>query len=209
MLLLFYWTGGIKKMKNKAFKLGKFPHNMVIDIFGKDSANAGDALVVYTEMLKRKYPDGWEKYIRVLKYYYMEGLTIVDTAHEMGVCSERARQILARNKQMLQSVSSTLFPEEITVDTIDASEFNKYFTVRATNALFRYGIRNSDDILNVSPDVLIGIRGVGRCVLGEIMKYIGQEYFNKWWPNLANKVDAKQISDMEMYQLCKSYRDFK
>lgn len=196
-------------MKNKAFKLGKFPHNMIIDIFGKDSANASEAFIIYTEVLKRKYPDGWEKYIRVLKYYYMEGLTIVDTAREMGVCSERARQILARNKHMMQSVSSTLFPEEITVETINASEFNKCFTVRTSNALFRYGIRNMDDILNVSPDVLIGIRGVGKCMLGEIMKYIGQQYFNKWWPNLANKVDIKQVSDMELYRLCKYYNENK
>ena len=194
------------KMSNTVAKLGKYPHNLIIDVFGKDSANADEAICVYTEMIKRKNPEGWEKYIRILKYYYMEGLTIADTAREMGLCSERVRQILCKNKRMLQSVSSTLFPNELIVETTSTSDFNRHFTVRAVNVLYRYGIRNAEDILNISPDVLIGIRGVGKSVLGEIMRYIGQPYFNKWWPKLANKVDVTKISDNDMYKLCKSYQ---
>ena len=186
-------------MSNTVAKLGKYPHNLIIDVFGKDSANADEAICVYTEMIKRKNPEGWEKYIRILKYYYMEGLTIADTAREMGLSAGRVRQILCKNKRMLQSVSSTLFPNELIVETTSTSDFNRHFTVRAVNVLYRYGLRNAED-------VLIGIRGVGKGVLGEIMRYIGQPYFNKWWPKLANKVDVTKISDNDMYKLCKSYQ---
>lgn len=39
------------------------------------------------------------------------------------------------------------------------------------------------------------------------MQYVGQEYFNKWWPHLTNKVNCNEMTDLEMYHMCKSYND--
>lgn len=194
-------------MKNKAYRLGKYPHNMVIDVFGKDSEHAEESIVIYIELLKRKYPHTWAKYAKVLKYYYQEGLTLVDIGLEMEYSRERVRQLLAKNKRMFQAVSSTLFPEEIPVETSTKESLKSQMSTRTSNILFRHGVTTKDDILNMSPDILVNIRGIGRWAIDDIMQYVGQEYFNKWWPHLANKVNCAEITDLEMYHMCKSYND--
>lgn len=192
---------------NKTLKLGKYPHNMIIDVFGKDSANAEEAVLIYTDMIKRLYPDGWGKHALVLKYYYMEGLTLGEIASEMDLCKERIRQILAKNKRMLQSVSLTLFPDEIPDDTMMSNDISQHFSVRTTHALFRYGIRTTDDILNISPDVLSGIHSIGKCGLEEIMRLVGQKYFDRWFPSIAGSVDVSKIDGNSIYRLCKNYKE--
>ena len=184
---------------NRKSKMANYPHNLIIDACGRDVEHPNTYISKFTDALKMRYPTTWEKYLMSLICYYNDGLSLTQTGLEMNLSRERVRQMLAISKRLLKSIIEGYFPENA-----NKLKFS-HVSVRAINALSRYGIETASDILNIPPDKMLNIPNIGRNSIGEIVRFAGDEYLKKYWPEIAGKVNIAILDNNTIYQIFKNY----
>ena len=164
---------------NMSYKNYTYPLNLLRDICGTDRLPniRAEELQAVLEQLLTTLPE-WER--QALSLRYVQQLTFDHIGAQMGISGVRAGQLVSKGLRMLRHPTRykrLIAPGSQKANEVDACPLSPDFpiggmglSINPYNCLLRHGVVTVADILRLTREDLLSIRGMGKKSYDEVIE---------------------------------------
>lgn len=201
-------------------QLKKWPQDLIKDLWGYETEDVDEInnFISSYDVLLNKLKSGSSKFYKIEYYvvfdeYYRLGFSKSMIARAHNVSRQTISNYMKKTLRILNCFIRTnagmeytlsIFPNEpATLKRKRSSILRRNnFNQNHINIFLRHGI-SKENICHLDPDDIVNMRGVGKVACALTLRYLGDDYLKRYWPNCNRTV--KDMTEDEIYAMFKSW----